>query len=230
MAINLNQDVALSDFARDLQAAGHDVVQKTDARPGVQELIEVTPPGSFPVQIFQTMSMPAPGFSDRGVRSVRLGHFAILAPDAEKVVRFYTEALRFYTTDWFRDAATFMTCNPDHHVVNIIKADRSRLHHIAFQLRDRAHHCEAADFLASVGVSTDWGAARHTAGHNNAAYHFDPDRRIIGLYTDMDQLLPELGIVEPRPWHEDLPQKPKVWEMGVLNTWGTHYEFRFPVD
>ncbi len=35
-------------------------------------------------------------------------------------------------------------------------------------------------------------------------------------------LLPELGIFEPRPWHEDLPQKPKIWES--LSAWGTEFQ------
>lgn len=230
IGLQVNQDVVLKDLAKDLESAGHKVSRMTDSRPGVSELIEVTPPGSIPLHLFHTMTMPAPGFSGKGIGPVRLGHLAIMSPDAEKVVRFYSEALGFHTTDWFEGIATFLTCNPDHHVLNIIQAETSRVHHIAFQVRDRGHHCEAADFLARAGISTLWGPARHTAGHNFAAYHHDPDRTIIELYTDMDVLLPELGIFEPRPWHEDLPQRPKVWQSGTFNTWGTHFEFDFSVD
>jgi catechol-2,3-dioxygenase len=224
------KDVALQDLAEDFEAAGHKVSWKKDSRPGVADLIEVTPPGSMPLQFFSAMAMPGPGFSDKGIKPVRLGHLAILSPDADKVVKFYHDTLGFHTTDWFLDRATFLTCNPDHHVMNVIQADRSRVHHIAFQVQDRSHHCQAADFLAKAGISTLWGPARHTAGHNFAAYHRDPDRTIVELYTDMDVLLPDLGIFEPRPWHEDLPQKPKVWEPGTFNTWGTHFEFDFSVD
>ena len=41
--------------------------------------------------------------------------------------------------------------------------------------------------------------SRHTAGHNIAGYHYDPDRVIVELYTEMDQFIPELGFHEPRP-------------------------------
>jgi len=230
IGFQVNRDIVLAELARELKAAGLAVVHKTDARPGVAELIEVTPPGSIPVQLFHTMTMPAPGFSDRGIGPVRLGHLAIMAPNPDKVVQFYRDALGFQITDWFEEFATFMTCNPDHHVIVIVQADKNRLHHVAFQLRDRGHHCEAADFLARSGVATLWGPARHTAGHNLAAYHHDPDRTIIELYTDLDVLLPELGIFEPRPWHEDRPQKPKAWQSSEFTTWGTRYEFDFGVD
>ncbi|MET4803849.1 VOC family protein [Bradyrhizobium sp. LB11.1] len=230
IGLQVNQDVPLKGLARDLEGAGHRVSWKKDSRPGVSELIEVTPPGSIPLQLFSTMTMPAPGFSEKGIRPIRLGHVAIMAPDAAKVVRFFTESLGFHTTDWFVDVATFLTCNPDHHVLNVVQADRSRVHHIAFQIQDRSHHCQAADLLATAGISTLWGPARHTAGHNFAAYHHDPDRTIVELYTDMDVLLPDIGIFEPRPWHEDLPQKPKVWQPGTFNTWGTRFEFDFSVD
>jgi hypothetical protein len=31
----------------------------------------------------------------------------------------------------------------------------------------------------------------------------------------------ELGYFEPRPWHRDNPQRPKVWEPGpTANIWG----------
>ncbi len=232
IGFQVNQDIVLSEMAHDLEMAGHPVVLKKDARPGVPELIEVVAPGGIMVELFHTMSMPAPGFSERGIGPASLGHVAIMGPDTEKTVQFYVDALGFHTTDWIEGLATFMTCNSDHHVMNIIESadGKSRAHHIAFSLRDRGHHCEAADFLARTGTRTVWGPARHTAGHNFAAYHFDPDRTIMELYTDMDRYIPELGIFEARPWHEDRPQKPKVWPFNELNTWGTHFEFNFSVE
>jgi catechol-2,3-dioxygenase len=230
IGFQVNKNVVLKEMAKELQDAGHKVSWKTDSHPGVSELIEVTPPGSIPLQLFHTMTMSAPGFSNRGIGPVRLGHIAIMTPDAEKVVRFYAETLGFHITDWFEGLATFLTCNPDHHVLNIVQAEKSRVHHIAFQIRDRGNHCDSADFLAKAGIPTLWGPARHTAGHNFAAYHHDPDRTIMELYSDMDILLPELGIFEPRPWHEDLPQKPKAWDVSRLNAWGARFEFDFSVD
>ena len=41
----------------------------------------------------------------------------------------------------------------------------------------------------------------------------------------MDIFLPELGYCEPRPWHGDLPQRPKHWPLASLSRWDTKYGF-----
>ena len=62
---------------------------------------------------------------------------------------------------------------------------------------------------------------RHGPGHNIYTYHRNPDDQIIELFTELDKMLDEeLGYFEPRPWHRDRPQKPKVWEMP-RDIWGT---------
>jgi hypothetical protein len=137
--------------------------------------------------------------------------------------------LGFQNTDWFEDLACFLTCNQDHHVLNIINAPGApfRAHHVAWQLTDRAHHVTAADRLFSHGIPVEWGPARHTAGHNLATYYFDPDRLLVELYSDMDVWVPALGICEPRPWHDQKPLKPRRWSLADMTTWQTKYEFDF---
>ena len=34
-----------------------------------------------------------------------------------------------------------------------------------------------------------------------------------------------LNIFEPRPWHEAFPQRPRVWTLEQLTTWGTRFDF-----
>jgi len=67
--------------------------------------------------------------------------------------------------------------------------------------RIKPSRCPSAreDSLRSAGINQLWGPSRHTAGHNIAGYHYDPDRVIVELYTEMDQFIPELGFHEPRP-------------------------------
>ena len=40
--------------------------------------------------------------------------------------------------------------------------------------------------------------------------------------AQLDQMNEALGHFEPRPWHRDLPQKPKVWakDPTAANYWG----------
>ena len=70
----------------------------------------------------------------------------------------------------------------------------------------------------------DAGAAVAQA-HNLAGYHHDPDNVLVELYTEMDVFIPELGLHEPRPWHEHFPMKPKSWGFEELNAWGSDFTF-----
>jgi hypothetical protein len=81
----------------------------------------------------------------------------------------------------------------------------------------------ACDFLSRNGYKILWGPGRHGAGHNLFAYHRGPNGMITELYAELDQMNDEaLGYFEPRPWHRDNPQRPKVWakDPSASNLWG----------
>jgi hypothetical protein len=121
------------------------------------------------------------------------------------------------------DFFVFLRCSPDHHTINLVDSKRSKLHHVAFELRNWGHLQTACDFLATKGYPLIWGPGRHGIGHNLFAYHRNPDGQIIELFTELDQINDEeLGYFEPRPWHKDRPQKPKVWakDPSASNIWG----------
>ena len=215
----------LGELERRITGMGLSATRQSDARPGVSSLLEIRDVGGHTLHLIPDMAAAAPGFSGRGIDPLRLGHVAVLSTDAAKLVAFLTEALGFSTTDWFEDFVTFVTCNRDHHVLNIIQAPFATMHHLAFQLNGRDGQFRAADHLARHGTPTLWGPARHTAGHNLASYHHGADDAVIELYNDMDVFVPELGYCEPRPWHGDLPQLPKHWPITQMTRWETRYEF-----
>ncbi|NUB46480.1 VOC family protein [Fertoebacter nigrum] len=221
----LNAGTDLAEFAGMMRDAGTKAERKSDAQPGVADLVEVEAPGSQILQFYGAIENPVPGFSRRGIAPLRLGHIATITPDAERLIAFYRDVLGFAVTDWIGDVATFMTCNHEHHVINILNAPVTKIHHIAFQLHENAEHPRCADFLRASGIQTEWGPSRHTAGHNLAAYHYDPDSHLIELYTDMDIYLPELHQFEPRPWHEELPMTPRRWALEQLSAWDVKFQF-----
>ena len=61
-----------------------------------------------------------------------------------------------------------MRCGPDHHTVNFLKSERSRMHHFAFELRDAAHLVTSCDVLGRENLGIVWGPVRHGPGHNIA--------------------------------------------------------------
>ena len=115
-------------------------------------------------------------------------------------------------SDWVEQFFVFMRCGPDHHTVNFLKSERSRMHHFAFELRDAAHLIASCDVLGQENLDIVWGPVRHGPGHNIATYHRNTDDLMIELYTELDRMSDEaLGYFDPKPWHEDLPQRPKTW-------------------
>ena len=225
LGYQLKPHISVVDFAREVREHGLPATIKTDAQPGIREMVEVEAPGANVIQFYSGSAAPAPGFNKDGVAPLRLGHVAVISSEGDKLIKFYRDFLGFFPTDDIAKLAFFLTCNRDHHVVNIMSLPESRVHHIAFQLRDNGHHSLAADTLRAAGVKTAWGPSRHTAGHNMAGYHHDPDKVMVELYTEMDTFIPELGICEPRPWHEHFPMKPKSWGLDELSAWGADFAF-----
>ena len=221
----LKPHISVADFARDVGQIGLKATVKTDSQPGVAELVEVEAPGGLLLQFYGAIAAPVPGFKQSGATPLRLGHVAIINPDGDRAIAFFTDFLGFVRTDDIAGIANFLTCNREHHVVNLVKAPEHRVHHIAFELRDTACHGAASDALRANGVNLLWGPSRHTAGHNIASYHHDPDKVMIEFYTEMDAFIPELGLSEPRPWHEHFPMKPRSWAPTELNAWGANFAY-----
>jgi catechol 2,3-dioxygenase-like lactoylglutathione lyase family enzyme len=225
VGFHLKPSIAIGDFVREVREFGLAATIKTDSQPGIAELVEVEAPGGNIFQFYRAIEAPAPGFKKTGVAPLRLGHVAVISSEGDKLLKFYKDFLGFWYTDDIQGIATFLTCNRDHHVVNVVTAPESRVHHIAFELKGNSDHAVAADTLRAAGIKQLWGPSRHTAGHNLAGYHHDPDKVMVELYTDMDQFIPELGIHEPRPWHEHFPMKPRTWQIAELNAWGAEFAF-----
>jgi catechol 2,3-dioxygenase-like lactoylglutathione lyase family enzyme len=209
LGYHLKPGIELTDFAADAERFGLAAKIKSDSQPGISKLVEVEGPGGNIFQFYSEMAAPAPGFSKSGVAPLRLGHVAVISHEAAKLMKFYEDFLGFWLTDDIAQIANFYTCNRDHHVINLVAAPISKVHHIAFELKGNAHHAVAGDVLRQ----------------NIAGYHYDPERVMIELYTDMDVFIPELGICEPRPWHEHFPMAPRSWSMTELAAWNTGFEF-----
>jgi catechol 2,3-dioxygenase-like lactoylglutathione lyase family enzyme len=213
----------LAAFKKQIESHGIKVEAKKDPEPTIPEMLSFEDTKGTVMEVFREREPAPQRFGEKGIVPLKLGHIAFNVVDVKKASDFYCNVLGFRVSDWMADFFVFLRCSPDHHTINLVDSKRSKLHHVAFELRNWGHLQTACDFLATKGYPLIWGPGRHGIGHNLFAYHRNPDGQIIELFAELDQLNDEeLGYFEPRPWHKDRPQKPKVWakDPSASNIWG----------
>ena len=121
VGFQLKPHITVGDFARDVRA-GLSAAVKTDRQPGVSDVVEVDLPGGLAIEFYSAIETPVPGFRNTGASPFRPGHLAIMNPEGDKVIAFFKNFLGFVLTDDIAGIANFLTCNREHHVVNLVKA------------------------------------------------------------------------------------------------------------
>jgi catechol 2,3-dioxygenase-like lactoylglutathione lyase family enzyme len=212
----------LGELAHALERHGVKSERRLDVTPGVAEALVFKDPKSTSVEVFAEYTFPKEDRSASGITPIKLGHVAYRVDDVQKTVKFYTDVLGFRVSDWREDNFAFLRCGVDHHTVNFVFDEVPQLHHIAFEVKDWAEIQRAAEWLARNDIHLVWGPGRHIIGHNIAIYHRNADKVRVEFFCEMDQMKDEaLGYFDPRPWHQDFPQRPKVWGPDTLrNYWG----------
>ena len=192
-----------------------------DITPGIADALVFQDPIGTIIEL-HTEGKPARRRETVGIGPLKLGHIAFSCLDVKHQTDFYCRVLGFRVSDWMEDFFSFLRCGPDHHTVNFTTAKSTKLHHVAFELTDWAHIGNACDLLGRRDMPILWGPGRHGIGHNIFIYHRNPDDQIVECYTGLDLMLDESkGAFEPRPWHKDNPQYPKVWKkVDAALTWG----------
>lgn len=222
VAFQVDPETDLRDAAAQLQKLGVDVEWRNDISPGVGQAIAFRDPADILVELFQQSNFHDRDKSDTGVGPLKFGHVANRVHDVQKQAAFYTDVLGFRMSDWIGDHFVFLRCGPDHHTVNFVHYEQPALHHIAFEVKDWAELQRGCEILAKNKIQLVWGPLRHIVGHNIAAYHRNADNVRVELFCEMDLMKDEaLGYWEPRPWHEEMPLRPKHWPKDTWRSaWG----------
>ena len=222
LAFQVARDTEFDDIRKGVEAEGLSCQARNDAIPGIPQMLSFEDPKGTVCEVFaaQTpISQPKPV---AGIGPIKLGHLAFVVPEPKQFADFYSRVLDFRVSDWIQDWFVFMRCGADYHTINFVKGKRTQMHHVAFELKDWAQVQTACDFLGGKKIPIIWGPGRHGPGHNIYTYHRNPDDQIIEMFTELDKMLDEkLGYFEPRPWHRDHPQVPKVWPTMPTDIWGS---------
>ena len=220
LAFQTAPDTEFEDMRRGIESEGVRCEVRNDASPGIPKMLAFADPKGTICEVYASQTPIAKKQQVPGIGPMKLGHLAFAVPDPKPFAEFYSRVLGFRVSDWIADWFVFMRCGPDHHTINFVKAKRTQMHHVAFELKDTGHLMQACDFLGSQNIPLVWGPGRHGPGHNVYTYHRNPDDQIIEMFTELDKMLDEtLGYFDPKPWHRDRPQKPKVWTMPT-DIWG----------
>jgi catechol-2,3-dioxygenase len=213
----------LGELAATLQKEGIASEPRQGISPGVKEAIAFSDPKGTLIEVYADYEFAPDDGKKQGIMPLKLGHVAYRVHDPQKLSKFYCDVLGFRASDWIGDHFSFLRCGSDHHTINFARYEQERLHHIAFEVRDVPELHRACDFLADNKIQLVWGPIRHIVGHNVAAYHRNPDDHRVELFCELDIMRDEtLGYFEPRPWHQDRPQRPKVWPK---DTWRSQWGF-----
>lgn len=221
LAFQVAPDTEFADIRKGIEAEGLSCQTRNDSVPGVPQLLAFEDPKGTVCELFAAQTPICAPKPVTGIGPIKLGHLAFVVPEPKPLADFYSRVLGFRVSDWIQDWFVFMRCGPDHHTINFVRGKRTQMHHVAFELKDWAQVQSACDFLGSKNISIIWGPGRHGPGHNIYTYHRNPDDQIVEMFTELDKMLDEsLGYFEPRAWHRDHPQRPKVWTTHPTDIWG----------
>ena len=221
LSFEVAPDSDLGEAGRALTGAGIASERRNDIAPGLSEVLSLHDPKGTGIDLFARWSCVARPADTAGASVLKLGHVAFVVNDPQIMADFYQNVLGFRVSDWIDDFFVFLRCNADHHAVNFIRGEQARLHHFAFEVRDIGQLHSACDVLGVHKIPIAWGPVRLGPGHNVAIFHRDADDQVIEFYAELDQMKDEsLGYFDPRPWHRDQPQRPKVWTGDARKIWG----------
>ncbi|OGA67975.1 MAG: hypothetical protein A3G83_06770 [Betaproteobacteria bacterium RIFCSPLOWO2_12_FULL_68_20] len=141
----------------------------------------------------------------------KIGHVVLRAADLRRSVDFYTKVLGFrvsdvYGEDMMPEGMVFMRCNADHHGIALVggmpgPADKSELHHLAFEVDTLDEVFRARRHLREHKVPIVF-EGRRRAGVQIAVEFLDPDGHHLEIYWGLDRVGPD-GRVRPREeWRE----------------------------
>jgi catechol 2,3-dioxygenase-like lactoylglutathione lyase family enzyme len=210
----------LDAIAVQLTQAGLKSERRHDITPGIREALAFKDPKGTTLEIFPDCAFAADDDTFTGVMPLKLGHIAYTCPDVAGMVKFYCDLLGFRVSDWRSDFFAFLRCSRDHHTVNFLRDAKTAIHHIAFEVRDWSDIKRASDLLAKNKITLTWGPLRHIIGHNIAIYHKNPDGVVIEFSSARwIRCTTKNSAILSRPWHQDRPQRPKVWGDDTPSNW-----------
>jgi catechol 2,3-dioxygenase len=212
LGIEVEDERDLDGLRDALIASGARILTQTPQEAGLGRAIRAAGPSDLVFELYTAMErepltvehyLPAP--------ARRFGHVTFSIQDRVEMERFLIDVLGFRITDTLGDRVSWLRCDTDHHGIALVDADKTRLHHYAFELENWGAIERYCDHLALLGRRLVWGPGRHGPGRNLYTYLPDPDNTLVEAYADLMAVPDEANYV-PIDW--------SVRGESALNLWG----------
>ncbi len=221
LAFEVGSDQEFGTMKSRLAAKGIECELRDEPAPGIARSLAFKDYNGTTIQLFKGWEAQGIGRPVCGIGPLKVGHIAFNTTNVKAATDFYVEVMGFRISDWLCDIGSFLRCNSDHHSANFFQAIAVGVHHIALEVTDFSHLRNACDTLVQNGLPVVFGPVRAGPGHNVLAVHLNPDGHAVECYAELDQMKDEaLGYFDPRPWHRDHPQRPKIWRVEGGDSWG----------
>jgi catechol 2,3-dioxygenase-like lactoylglutathione lyase family enzyme len=149
----------------------------------------VDPPMNSPISINRIDKRAT--YYDRA-RPLTIGHCVFMAPDIERMERFYTLRLGFHVSDYYTGRGVFLRCSArgaHHNLFFLESADgKAALNHVAFGVRDIHELFAGGAHIQSRGWKTQIGPGRHHISSCYFWYFYCPAGGATEYFCDEDFL------------------------------------------
>ena len=228
LSFQVAPDADLSAYARELSEHGIKSEPRNGISPGAARALMFTDLKGTVIELYSDYVFAKDDGKPAVVTPLKLGHVAHRVDDVQKTVKFYTDVLGFRVSDWhprlrlhrlFRVPA--LRRRPPHRQFRVDPVAAAASH----RLRGEGLAGDAPRLrLSRASTASSWsgGPAATSSATTSRPITATPTTCGSSFFARWTRCKDEpLGYFDPRPWHQDRPQVPKVWPKDTLRSyWG----------
>jgi catechol 2,3-dioxygenase len=164
----------------------------------------------------------------RGVGAARIDHINVLARDIPQVREFMCQSLGFKLREYLippgqPEAGAWLSLMNKAHDLAITREPAQatgRLHHLAYAVDNREDVLRAADFFCELGVTIEFGPAKHARTQGFFLYVIEPGGNRVELFSGGIHILaPDW---EPVLWTTEAHGRSTAWGMDVPDSFRSY--------
>ncbi len=221
LSFQVAPDSDLGEVASRLKKAGIKSERRSDITPGIGEAIAFKDPKGTTLEIFSDFAFAAEDYDFHRRHAAQVRPHRLSVPrraGRREILLRHARFSRVGLAQRFLRLPALQP-RPSHREFPARRRNRRSITSRSKCATGRTSSAPAICWRATTSSSPGVRSATSSAT-TSPIYHKNPDGVTIEFFCDMDQMFDEeLGFFEPRPWHQDRPQRPKVWGDDTPSNW-----------